>query len=824
MWLHRQDFVSGLRSLSRSPAFAAIFVISIAVGIGAATSVFTLLNALVLRPLPLPHPEQLVQVTAIYRNHSRIPISYPMFTELEREQRAFSGICGWTAAADFNVETNGKMALSDVRSVTGGYYSVLGVHPLLGRLINPSDVQGSQVAQVAVISYEVWNHRFAADPAILGKTMRIEGKLFTIIGVTQRWFTGMTIGSPPEITIPAGAAPLYDMQSRSQLWLFVTGRLTSGYTIEHAQAQLQSFWPHLLEATLPTESTGQRRQSFLAMGLALDSAATGANGGFNGELRSKVQRPLYLLLGIVALILLVVCVNLTSLTLARASYRRQEISTRIALGANPWQAVRLFVIETLFLAGTGALLALPLSYWGSQLLIALMTHNQTVPVLLDIRPDWRVFCFAAAAAMLTGLFIGLIPAWQLSRQHPASTLRQGERTFGRGTGILGRALIISQIAISLILLQTAGLFLRTLQSLKSFDPGFEKVGVTEVHLTPFPQGFAGVEMGSYRRQLAEAVASLPSVRTAAISSIPIPAGDDGGWRETVSLQTDPNPADNVTATLAAISPGFFKTLAIPFVSGRDFTWADDRQYPHIAIIDGLLAKELFPSENPIGKRIRFGVQPDFQDIEIVGVAQAARILDVRDASAALIYVPALQFQSFAEGGTLLVRGSSGPEFTKAVEAELQSFGHEYSASTTTLEEKSERSLVYEQMTATLSTFFAVIALLVAGFGLFGLMSYAVNLRTHEIGIRMALGSQRSGILGLILRESVLVTLLGIAIGLPCALVASHMMAHMLFALSFADPLTLATASLTLLLTGTIAGLLPALRAMKLNPMVALRRE
>jgi len=823
MELRRQDFFSSLRSLSRSPAFASIFVLSLAVGIGAATSVFTLLNALVLRPLPLPHPEQLVQVTGIYRNHSRIPISYPMFAELDREQRAFSGICGWTAATDFNVEINGTMSLSDVRSVTENYYSVLGVHPFLGRLINPSDVQGSQVSQVAVISYEVWNHRFAADPAIVGKTMRIEGKLFTIIGVTQKWFTGMTIGSPPEITIPVGAAQLYDLQNRSQLWLFVTGRLTSGNTIERAQLQLQSFWPHLLETTLPTESTGQRRQSFLTMGLELDSAATGATGGSNGELRSKIQRPLYLLLGIVALILLVVCVNLASLTLARASNRRQEISTRIALGASPWQAVRLFLIETLFLSGTSVLLALPLSYWGSQLLIALMTHNQTVPVLLDIRPDWRVFCFAAATAILTGLFTGLIPAWQLSRQHPASVLRQGERSIGRSTGALGKALIVSQIAISLVLLQTAGLFLRTLQSLKSFDPGFEKVGVTEVHLTPFPQGFAGVEMGSYRRQLAEAVASLPSVRSAAISSFPIPAGDDG-WKETVSLQSNPNPADNVTATIAAISPGFFKTLAIPFVSGRDFTWTDDKQRPHVAIIDSLLAKQLFPSENPIGKRVRFGVQPDFQDLQIVGVSQNARILDIRNAKAALIYVPALQFRSFAEGGTLLVRGTSSPGFAKTVDTELQSFGHEYSASTTTLEEKSQRSLVYEQMTATLSTFFAAIALLVAGFGLFGLMSYAVNLRTHEIGIRMALGSQRSGILGLILRESIVVTLLGIAIGLPCALAASHTMAHMLFALSFADPLTLASASLTLLLTGTIAGLLPALRAMKLNPMAALRHE
>lgn len=820
----RQHFVYGLRSFSRSPGFALIFVISLAVGIGAATSVFTLLNALVLRPLPLPHPEQLVQVTAIYRNHSRIPISYPMFAELDREQRAFSGICGWTGATNFNVEINGTTTLSDVRSVTGGYYNVLGTHPLLGRLINPSDIQGNQVSEVAVISYELWNRRFGADPSIVGKTIRIEGKLFTIIGVTQRWFTGMTIGSPPEITVPAGAAQLFDLQNRSQLWLFVTGRLNSGQTIEHAQSQLESFWSHLLETTIPTESTGQRRQSFLTMGLQLDPAATGATGGINGDLRSKVQRPLYLLLGIVTLILLVVCVNLASLTLARASYRRQEISTRIALGASPWQAVRQFFVETLFLSSTGALLALFLSYWGSQLLVVLMTRNQTVPVLLDIRPDWRVFCFAAITAILTGLFIGLIPAWQLARQHPAATLGQGERTLGRGTGALGKALIVSQIAISLILLQAAGLFLRTLQSLKSFDPGFEKVGLTEVRLTPFPRGYEGVEMGSYRRQLGEAAANLPSVRSAAFSSLPIPAGVDGGWKETVSIQSDANPADTSTATLAAISPGFFKTLAIPFVSGRDFTWTDDKQHPRVVIIDSLLAKQLFPSENPIGKRIRFGVQPDFQDLQIVGVSQSARILDVRDANAALLYIPAIQFRGFAEGGTLLVRGTTSPDFAKTIDTELQSFGHEYASASSTLEERSQRSLVYEQMTATLSTFFAVIALLVAGFGLFGLMSYAVNLRTREIGIRMAMGSQRNGILSLILRESVLVTLIGIAIGLPCALAASRMIAHMLFALSFADPITLASASFTQLLTGIIAGLLPAVRAMKMNPMTALRHE
>jgi predicted permease len=820
----RQDFVYGLRSFSRSPGFALIFVLSLAVGIGAATSVFTLLNTLVLRPLPLPHPEQLVQVTSIYRNHARIPISFPMFSELERSQRVFSGICGWTSAVDFNVEIDGKMALSEVRSVTANYYSVLDTRPFLGRLINASDVQGGQIAQVAVISYEVWNRRFAADPAIVGKVIRINGKTFTIIGVTQKWFTGMTIGSAPGITVPAGAGQLFDLQNRSQLWLFVTGRLGSVATIQHAQTQLQSFWPHLLEATVPTESVGQRRQSFLSMGLELEPASTGADAGSSGDFRSKVKRPLYLLLGIVALILLVVCVNLSSLTLARASYRRQEISTRIALGASPWQAVRQFFIETLSLSAAGAVLALFFSYWGSRLLVVLITQDDTTPILLDVRPDWRVFCFAAATAVVTGAFIGLIPAWQLSRQSPSAVLRQNDRTVGRGTGVFGKALIVSQVAISLILLQAAGLFLRSLQSLKSFDPGFEKVGVTEAHLTPLPRGYEGVEMGGYRRQLADAITNLTSVQSVAFSSVPIPAGTDGGWRETVSLQSDPNPVDATTGTLAGVSPGFFKTLAIPLIAGRDFAWTDDKHHPAVVIIDSLLAKQLFPSGDPIGKRIRFGVQPDLQDLQIVGVSQSARILDVRDATAAVLYVPAHQLRGFAEGGTLLVRGQTGPENSKVLEAEIQSFGHEYVSATSTLEERSQRSLVYEQMTATLSTFFAVIALLVAGFGLFGLMSYAVNLRTREIGIRMAMGSQRGGILRLILRESVSVTLVGIAIGLPCALVASRMIAHMLFALSFADPVTLASASVVLFLTGTVAGLLPAIRAMKLHPMTALRHE
>ncbi len=817
-----RDFSYALKSLSRNPLFACVFVVALAVGIGATISVFTVIDALVLRPLPLPHPEQLVELTANYRGHSRIPISYPMFAELERRQRAFTNICGWTAGGAFSVGIRGAVSLLDVRSVTGNYYSVLGAHPLLGRLINPGDAQGSQASPVSVIGYELWQERFAGDPSAIGKTVQIDGKVFTIIGVTQKWFTGMTIGSPPEITVPAGALREYDLESRGLLWLYVTGRLAGGDTIEHASAQLQSFWTRLLEATVPTESAGERRLSFLSMGLQLDQAGSGAKLE-RGDLRARVQRPLDLLLGIVALILLVICVNLASLTLARAIRRRQEISTRVALGASPWQAVRQFIAETLVLSCTGALLALPLSYWGSQLLIALMTRGQTVPALLDVRPDWRIFTCAALAAIFTGLLTGWVPVWQLSRRRPGSMLQQSERTLGRGTGRFGKALIISQVAISLILLQTAGLFLRTLQSLKSFNPGFDKASVTELDLTPVPGGYQGVDKDSYRKQLIEAIAGLPSVRSVAFSGAPILAGGFAP-KDIVTSEPASNPADAAAATYIIVSPGFFRTLGIPLVMGRDFNWSDDRRHPHEAIIDSRLARQLFPTGNAIGKHIRFGVLPDYENLEIVGVSNSARLLNIRDANDAFLFLPTPQFGYSEEGGTLLVRGTAGPGFEKTVEREVESFGHEYSARTSTIAQRSERAMVNEEMTASLSSFFAAVALVVAGFGLFGLLTYSITLRTREIGIRMALGSQRAGILSLILHEAVYLTLIGIGIGIPVAITAARIFANMLFALSFADPMTLCAASLMLLLTGVLAGLLPAIRAMRLDPMAALRHE
>ncbi len=816
----RQDALFGLRAFSRTPGFAFTVVLILAVGIGATIAVFTVFDALVFRPLPLPQPEQLVQLAGIYRNNSSIPISYPVYAGLERQQRVFSGICAWSGGADYNVEANGSVSVSPVHSVTGNYYSVLGASPLLGRLIAPTDTQGTQISQVAVIGYEFWKQRFGGDPAIINKDIRIDGKLFTIIGVTRKWFTGMIVGAPPEITIPAGAGQLNDLENRSLLWLFVTGRLQPGSSIQQVSSQIQSFWPRLLEDAVPTQAAGPRRQSFLAMRFRLDPASTGVNR----ELRARFLKPLNLLLGIVALILLVVCVNLASLTLARASARRHDINTRIALGATPWQAVRQLVVESVFLASIGAALGLLLAWWSSHLLVTLLAKGAETPVLLDLRPDWRILAFAVLIALFTGFFIGLIPAWKLSRPSGATLHLDQQRTIGAGLGMIGKALIISQIAISLILLQAAGLFIRTLQSLRSFDPGFERTSLLEVHLAPMPQGYQNLDMASYRRQLIEAITSLPSVHAVAFSNIAIPNGENNGWKETVADITDTNPTTGATANLTAVSPGFFKTLAIPLLSGRDFTWTDDKQHPPAAIIDALTAKQLFPNTDPIGKHLRFGVQPDFQNLEIVGVAQNARLLDVRDGNAPLLYVSAVQVRGYAEDGNLLLRGATSAGIEKTIDEEIRSFGHEFSTSATTFEERNERSFVYEQISATLSTLFASIALIVAGFGLFGLMSYAVTLRTREIGIRMAMGSQRTGILQLILREAVLLTLTGILVGVPCTLAATRLVTHMIFGLSTADPITLISASLILLIAGTIAGYLPAVRAMKLDPMTALRHD
>jgi predicted permease len=495
------------------------------------------------------------------------------------------------------------------------------------------------------------------------------------------------------------------------------------------------------------------------------------------------------------------------------------------LGASRRQIVLQLLTESILLSATGALLALAFAHWGSPFLVALITRGTAYPVTLDLRPDWRVFGFTAAAAVLTGALIGLVPAWQMSRQDPALVLRQ--HGAGRGQGRSGKVLIVTQIALSLVLLFGAGLLLRTFENLRSSDPGFQRTGILEAGLHSQPTAYKdadqGLDISTYRRQLVERAAALPGALSAAFSDLPVPAGEQG-WKETVSpAGADGSPDLNVLATLASVSPGFFKTLAIPLVSGRDFDWSDDPRHAPIAIVDSQTARRLFPS-GALGKHIRFGVQPAFQDLEIVGVARAARLIDLRDADRRAIYVPCTQHPDYGEEGNLFVRANYPAALARTLDNEIRSLGREYVTEARTIEQMSDRTLVAERATAILSTAFAAAALLLAGIGIFGLMSYTVTRRTREIGIRMALGSQPGAILRMILRETLLLTLAGIALGAPCAVAATRFIAHTLFELSPVDPLTLAAASIALFTVGAIAGYLPAHRALRRHPMAALRGD
>jgi predicted permease len=813
-----------LRVLAKSPIFTIVAILSLALGIGANTAIFTLINALLLRDLPVRQPERLVYLSAV-RQGNKITFSYPMFREVERGQRVFSGMIGWGGNWMPNVEVNGMLSEDRVLSVTGNCYSELGASPLLGRLLTSEDenFSGGANSQVAVIGYEFWRRRFGAAPDVVGKQIRIEGHPFTIIGVTRKWFTGMTTGEPPDITVPLTAMPLiqsgeFDLESRSLLWLHPVGRLKDGVTIEQARAQLESVWPNVLLATASTETPGLRRQTFLSMGLDVSSAAK----GMSTELRDQFTRPLYVLAAIVGLILLVACVNLANLMLARAAARSHEMSVRVAIGASRLSLARQVLIESLALSLAGAVLGLAFAYWGSRLLVLLMTQGNVVPVSLNLSPDLRVLSLTISVAILTGILFGIAPAWRCSSEDPAAVLQQNARSLSGGASKLSKALIITQIALSLVLLLGAGLFVRSLERLLSLDLGFPKASLLEIVLNPKPGGYDKLDLNNYHKQLLARISNLPGVASVSFGDATIPSPQ--GWHDRVSPMTaDSSTGVGLMANAASVSPGFFRTLGIPLLRGHDFTEADDEHHPHLAIVNSNLADRLFPNGDAVGKRVRFGFMPDYENIEIVGITRNARIFDIRDATTPVIFLCSFQYPS--EWGGLLVRTKESPEaLEKTISHEVESLGHEYVPRTRTVAQTIDAELVEERVTAMLSSFFAALALLLASIGLYGLMSYTVTRRTREIGIRVAVGAQRENVLWLVLRETLALALFGIGIGIPSALAATRLIATMLFGLSSTDVPTITVVSLLLLLVALFAGYLPARRASAIDPIVALRAE
>ena len=815
-----QEFHHGFRLVKRKPLFAAVTVLTLALGIGANTAIFSIVDALVLRRLPVSRPDRLVQIIPSYRNSPHVPLSFPVFQQIIVNQRAFSKVFAWSSTSNYNVEINGVLSPGSVRGVSGNYYGALEAIPFRGRLIGPPDAQ-TQGLPVAVISYEFWIRKFARDPDVIGKVIRIEETPFTIVGVTRKWFTGMTPGTAADVTIPITTGPFSEFTTnRAILWMFAAGRLNDNITIEQAQQQLKSFWHEALVITAPTTAPGDRLQSWLGMGIRLESAANGVSA----DLRKQLQRPLYVLMGVAGLILLLACVNLANLTLARVIARNHETTLKVSLGATRLHIIRQLLAETVLLSTAGAILAFILASWGSHLLLAMIAGGHATPILLDLRPDWRVFCFTALAAIGTGVLVACAPAWQASQQNPADALRADRRTQATSTGILSKCLIVTQIALSLVLVFGAGLLRRSFQSLRSFDPHFQTRNVLQMNLIARPEGFNKTDINAYRKKLVEDIAGLPGVSAVGYAAIDIPVGD-AGWKDTVAPASVQSPAESTTvANLLIVSPGFLHTLRISTLSGRNFDWTDDDKHPRVAMVNENLARRLRSSGEAAGMHVRFGVQPAFRDLEIIGVTPSARLLSIRDPESLIIYVPSPQFSDRSDYGNLFVRSQNPAAILKTVQNEIQNHGHEYSVLARTLEETSDQAIVEDRTTAILSTIFAGMALILAGVGLFGLLSYAVTSRTREIGIRVAIGAQRGTILALIIRESVVLCAFGIAIGVPCAIAATRLIAHMLFGITASDPPTFLMAAASILAVGTAAGYFAARRAARMDPMDALRSE
>jgi predicted permease len=823
-----QDFRYGLRQLRLNLGYTVVAILTLALGIGATALTFTLLDGLVLRGLPVPHPEQIVRFGVHTPGDSYAMLSLPMFEEIARDQRVFSDVFAWMGDTPFNVDVDGLRSRASVWTVTGNFYSELGATPQLGRLIGPADVDlaTSSPALVAVLSYGFWQRSYGGARNIIGNALKIEGMPFTIVGVTRRGFNGMSAGTEAEITVPLTAEPVLlgdtnvqrHLRLRQWVWLDAAGRLRTGISMAQARAELDSLWPAVRQATAPVKQTPAQRLIFNSLQMKVESDATGSS-----FLRGLFAKPMYVLLGIAGAFLLLACVNVATLALSRAAARSHEFDVRATLGASRTRLARQILVESVSLSILGTFVGFALASWGAKAIAAFLVghYGHVVPALLDVSPDWRILGFAAVAAALTGLLFGLAPCWIATRHGPNSALQQGSRPVGRATGRLGRALIVTEVALSLGVLAGAGLFIRTLEKLDDIQPGFRAHHVLNVRLFPRSQGFKGVDQLSYFHELIDRVSHLPGVVSASIEHGGI--GDGYDWTQKVRVH------DLTVAQYSSecdrVMPGFFRTVGISLLQGRTFTWGDNQHSPHVAVVSEDFAEKVFPKGDAIGRRIDIETEPRWHDLTIVGIVSDATLYDLREPPQPTVYIPTLQYKQRAEFDALLVRTKVPPVTVSApIRQTVDSLGHQYLYSVEPLAETVRRSILPQRIVALLSAFFGALALLLVGVGLFGLMAYNVTRRTGELGIRLALGARPKGLLGMIVREALELTGAGILIGVPCALAATHLISHMLFGVTSYDAVTFGEVSIALLAVGSVAGFIPARRAAKVDPAVALRHE
>ncbi|MGB6074645.1 MAG: ABC transporter permease, partial [Candidatus Acidiferrales bacterium] len=624
--------------LAKAPGLTVVAVLTLALGIGASTASFSVVNALVLRELPVRDPGRLASFYTTRRNGQWAGITVMQLRELERQQSLFTGIFGRSYPDNSNVEDDGDIWPINLGKVTGQYYSVLGVRPALGRLITPDDagISHGTPSAVAVIGYNFWQRRYSGHRDVIGKPIFIARKPFSIIGVTPKGFFGEQVGFALDVTIPITETPGAQTNFPHGPWCqYGVGRLRNGVSLDQARAELEAIWPTVRAASIPSGLTPAQLSDVQAEQLRIE---TYPKNGYS-YLRDQFSKPLYVLAGVSGLTLLIACVNLAVLLLAHSSARRHELAIRIALGASRWRVMRQLLTESLTISISGAVLGMGLAAWASKWLVSFWRHIPfNPPTVIDLKPDLRVLLFAAAVAVLTGILFGLAPAWHGSRGAPAGVLQESSHAGGGNMRRVGKFLITAQVALSLMLVAAGGLLVRSLEKIRDIRPGFDYRAVAVLQL----QGDAGgnTDYGdTYYQNLVRQVSELPGVQSVALSQM-VPGAGFGGT-ETVGRSQRGN-AVSFDADSQVISPEFFQTMKIPFVQGRDFTWQDNERTPRVAVISRSLAQRLFPEGEPVGQFIRIGNETERQNVRVVGVVNDARVKDIRSSSRFAVYTPFLQ--------------------------------------------------------------------------------------------------------------------------------------------------------------------------------------
>jgi putative ABC transport system permease protein len=825
VWLESilADLRYAARVLRRSPGFTLVAVLSLALGIGANTAIFSLIDAVMLRSLPVPHPEELVQVMM----DDNDVLTNPIWEQLRGRPELFASAFAFTSGGEptFNLAAGGESRRVPGSWVSGGFFGGLGLTPAAGRLIKPADdVRGCPA--VAVLGYGFWQSAYGGSPAAIGKTLSLDGHPFEILGVAGRGFTGLDVGHSPQIYAPLCAEPLLlgadsmlDKRSYWQLRVFV--RPPAGMPAEQLRARLAAASRGVFTATLPPNFDAEGQRGYLKGILHFKPAANGLSG-----LRSLYREALLVLMGVVGLVLLIACANVANLLLARATVRRREIAIRISIGAGHRRLVRQLLTESVLLSLAGAALGVPFAYWGSHLLVSFFS-TRADPTWLDLSIDGRVLAFTIGVATATGILFGLAPAWQATRLDPQAAMKEKGRGCDEGASPLplGRALVIGQVALSLVLVAVAGLLLGSFRKLATLDPGFRRDGVLLVNVDFKGQGTGvGSHAVPYRETL-DRLRALPGVRSASASLMTPVSG--WSWNEDVLVDgyTPKTPHDNVI-WFNAVSDGFFATLGTPLLLGRDFDGREGPGSPRVAILNQTAARKFFGKASPLGKRFRVSagnrVEPP---VEIIGVVADAKYKSLREEDSATAYLPIGQQEPVWPSYSLELRtaGALAP-LVPAVRRRLGEAAGAPSYELHTLAVQVDDSLTRERLLATLSGFFGGLALLLAGIGLYGTVAYGVARRRHEIAIRLTLGAVRARVLRSVLGEVGWLVGLGVALGVLLALATTRWVASFLFGLTPSDPLVLAFAAATLAAVAFTAGALPAWRASRLDPVVLLREE